>query len=156
MTFTAEYAARCRPGSARVAADSLRGLLRFLQLQGHCGPALVAAVPHIPQWQLDHLPRTMTDEQLRRFLGRFDRSTATGRRDYAMALCQVDLGLRVSEVAALCLEDLDWRQATLRITGGKTARMRELPLPERVGGAIAAYLRRGRPATPCRQLFVRH
>jgi integrase/recombinase XerD len=68
----------------------------------------------------------------------------------------VDLGLRVSEVAALRLEDFDWRRATLRIVGGKTARTRELPLPEGVGRAITAYLRGGRPATSYRQVFVRH
>jgi integrase/recombinase XerD len=156
MAFTAGYAARCRPRSAQVAASSLRSLLRFLQLQGDCGPALVAAVPHIPSWQLDHLPRTMTDEQLRRFLDCFDRSNPTGRRDYAMALCQVDLGLRVSEVSALNLEDVDWREATLRIVGGKTGRTRELPLAEGVGRAISEYLRGGRPATKCRRIFVRH
>ena len=94
---------------------------------------LVAAVPHIPSWRLDHLPRTMTDEQLRLFLARFDRSTPTGRRDYAMALCQVDLGLRVSEVSTLRLEDVDWRAATLRIEGGKSRRTRELPLTEGSG-----------------------
>ena len=83
------------------------------------------------------LPRTMTDEQLQTFLAVFDRATPTGRRDYAMALCQVDLGLRVSEVAGLCLEDLDWRAATLRLPAGKIGRARELPLPQRVGQAIA-------------------
>jgi site-specific recombinase XerD len=107
MAFTAGYAARCRPQSAQVAASSLRSLLRFLQLRGECESVLVAAVPDIPSWRLDHLPRTMTDEQLRLFLARFDRSTPTGRRDYALALCQVDLGLRVSEVSALRLEDVD-------------------------------------------------
>src|SRR5262249_18321199 len=156
MAFTAGYAARCRPQSAQVAASSLRSLLRFLQLRGECESVLVAAVPHIPSWRLDHLPRTMTDEQLRRFLGRFDRSTPTGRRDYAMALCQVDLGLRVSEVSALRLEDVDWRAATLRIGGGKWGGVRALPLTEGVGRAIAEYLRKGRPPTPCRHLFVRH
>jgi site-specific recombinase XerD len=156
MAFTAGYAARCRPQSARVASGSLRSLLRFLQLRGECGPALVAAVPHLPGWRLDHLPRTMTDEQLRMFLTRFDRSTPTGRRDYAMALCQVDLGLRVSEVSALRLEDLDWRAATLRIEGGKSRRTRALPLTDGVGRAIAEYLRRGRPTTTCRHVFVRH
>ena len=132
MAFTAGYAARCRPHSAQVAASSLRSLLRFLQLRGECEPALVAAVPHIPSWRLDHLPRTMTDEQLRLFLARFDRSTPTGRRDYAMALCQVDLGLRVSEVSALRLEDVDWRAATLRIEGGKSRRTRVIA-PDRRG-----------------------
>jgi integrase/recombinase XerD len=156
MEFTARYASRCRPGSAQVAASSLRSLLRFFQLQGNCDPSLVAAVPHIPKWQLDHLPRVMTDEQLRQFIACFDRSTPTGRRDYAMALCQVDLGLRVSEVSTLHLEDVDWREATLRIAGGKAGRTRELPLPEGVGRAISEYLRSGRPATNCRRIFVRH
>jgi len=98
----------------------------------------------------------MTDEQLRLFLARFDRSTSTGRRDYAMALCQVDLGLRVSEVSALRLEDLDWRAATLRIEGGKSRRTRLLPLTDGVGRAIVEYLRQGRPTTTCRHIFVRH
>jgi site-specific recombinase XerD len=35
-------------------------------------------------------------------------------------------------------------------------RARELPLPAPVGQAIAQYLRRGRPTTRCRNLFVRH
>jgi integrase len=156
MAFIAGYAARCRPRSAQVAASSLRSLLRFLQLQGDCEPALVAAVPSIPGGPLDHLPRTMTDERLRQFLARFDQSTPTGRRDYAMALCQVDLGLRVSEVSLLHLEDIGWRNATLRIDGGKSGRTRELPLSAGVGRAIADYLHSGRPATTCRRVFVRH
>jgi integrase/recombinase XerD len=156
MEFIARYASRCRPGSAQVAASSLRSLLRFFQLQGNCCPSLVAAVPRIPKWQLDHFPRVMTDEQLRQFIACFDRSTATGRRDYAMALCQVDLGLRVSEVSTLHLEDVNWREAILRIAGGKAGRTRELPLPDGVGRAISDYLRSGRPATNCRRIFVRH
>ena len=156
MAFTAEYAARCRPGSAQVAASSLRSFLRFLQLHGHCTAALVAAVPHIPRWQLDHLPKVMSEDQLRRFLEGFDRATPTGLRDYAMARCQVDLGLRASEVIALRLEDLDWHGGTLRIAGGKIGRTRELPLPQAVGRAIVEYLRHGRPVTTCRHIFVRH
>lgn len=98
----------------------------------------------------------MSEDQLRRFLSGFDQTTPTGRRDYAMARCQVDLGLRAGEVIALHLEDLDWRRGTLRIAGGKVGRTRELPLPQEVGRAIAEYLRRGRPVTPCRNVFVRH
>ncbi len=156
LSFVADYAKRCRPGTAQVAASSLRSFLRYLQFRGWCGEALVAAVPRVPHWRLSSLPRTMTDDQLHAFLSTFDRATPTGRRDYAMALCQVELGLRVSEVAALRLDDIDWRTATLRIPAGKAGRVRELPLPAQVGQALAQYLRRGRPATPFRNVFVRH
>jgi len=156
MSFVAEYADRCRPSSAQVAASSLRSFLRYLQLLGLCDANLAAAVPRTPRWRLAGLPKTMTDEQLGQFLAHFDRSTATGRRDYAMALCQVDLGLRASEVAGLCLESFDWRRGVVCIVGGKACRTRELPLPEHVGEAVTAYLRRGRPTTSCRSVFVRH
>lgn len=156
MAYLAEYARRCQPPSVQIAASSLRRFLRYLQFQGWCGPSLVAAIPRIPHWRLAHLPRTMTDQQLEEFLATFDRTTAVGQRDYAMSLCQAILGLRVSEVAVLRLEDIDWRAGTMRIVSSKTRRAREIPLAARVGQAISAYLRHGRPATPCRNLFVRH
>jgi integrase/recombinase XerD len=156
VSFVTGYAQRCRPGATQMVADALRSFLRYLQFRGWCSPALVAAVPRFPHWRLSHLPKTMTDEQLGAFLATFDQATATGRRDYAMALCQAHLGLRVSEVVDLLLEDLNWRAATLHVANRKTGRARELPLPQCVGQAIADYLRQGRPTTADRHVFVRH
>jgi site-specific recombinase XerD len=154
--FVTHYAKRWRPSSMGAAVASLRSFLRYLQTRGWCEPVLVAAVPRLPKWRLSQLPRVMSDEQLDAFLAAFDRSTATGRRDYAMALCQADLGLRACEVAAIRLDDIDWRSATLRIPAGKVGRERELPLAVRTGRAIADYLRHGRPTTRDRHVFVRH
>jgi len=156
VSFIEQYARRCRPGTAQAAASSLRSFLRYLQFQGWCGLSLSAAVPRIPHWRLSSPPKTMNDEQLRKFLSTFNRSTARGRRGYAMALCQIVLGLRVSEVSRLSLEDIDWHTATIRIRNCKVNRERILPLPARVGRAIAQYLRRNRPSTTCRNVFVRH
>jgi integrase/recombinase XerD len=65
------------------------------------------------------------------------------------------LGLRAGEVARLGLDDIDWRHGEIAITG-KGSRAERLPLPADVGTAIAAYLRRGRPATAeGRSVFVR-
>jgi len=65
------------------------------------------------------------------------------------------LGLRRGEVAALKLEDVDWRAGELRIAG-KGRRSERLPLPADVGEAIVAYLQDGRPATALdRSLIVR-
>jgi site-specific recombinase XerD len=154
--FITHYSKRWKPSSAHVVVASLRVFLRYLQMRGWCDPVLVAAVPRLPQWRLARVPRVLSEEQLDAFLAAFDRATAIGRRDYAMALCQAELGLRAGEVAALRLEDLDWRAAVLRVPAGKVGRERELPLAARVGRAIADYLRHGRPATRDRHVFVRH
>lgn len=143
-------------GSVQVVTSSLRSYLRYLQLRGICGAQLVAAVPTISRWRLARLPRAMTEEQLRVFLSSFERSTAIGRRNYAMALLMSTLGLRASEVALLQLDDLNWRESSLRIASPKTRGTNVLPLPADVGQAIADYLRHGRPPTSHRHVFARH
>ena len=73
-----------------------------------------------------------------------------------MILCMTELGLRISEVAHLSLPDLDWRKGTLRLIKSKVGRERLLPLPRRLGKALASYLRRGRPSVAQRQIFLCH
>jgi site-specific recombinase XerD len=63
------------------------------------------------------------------------------------------LGLRAAEVSALSLDDIDWREGVI-VVHGKGNRQDPLPLPVDVGDAIAAYLRRGRPAVGSRAVFV--
>jgi integrase len=98
----------------------------------------------------------MTEQQLQTFLSSFDRKTAMGRRNYAIGLLLATLGLRASDVVALRLDDLNWRESSIRIASPKGRHVKALPLPHRVGQAIANYLRHGRPATSVRHIFVRH
>ncbi len=155
VAFFNRFARHLQPGSIQVAASSLRSFLRFLRTTGRCDRDLTGAIPSVPHWSMSSLPRFLTPIQVRIFLRQFDRRTAKGRRNYAMALCLVELGLRASEVAGLCLTDIDWRAGTLRIASSKNPRDRELPLPQNIGRAIADYLRRSRPTTTSRHLFVR-
>jgi integrase/recombinase XerD len=104
---------------------------------------------------LASLPTHLTTDETAQFFNAFDRHTATGRRGYAMARCMVDLGLRVGEVTALQLDDVNWREGTVRIRAGKSRRVDVLPLPVLTGRALAAYLRHDRPPTDSRALFVR-
>ncbi|MGH2744014.1 MAG: site-specific integrase [Thermoleophilaceae bacterium] len=149
--------ARC-PGQSRGAAKmtvtGLRSLLGFLHLRGLVGP-LADAVPSTASWRLSGLPRALEPEQLDALLSSCDRASAGGRRDYAVLVMLARLGLRAGEVAALRLEDVDWRVGELRIVG-KGRRAERLPLPEDVGEAIVCYLQDGRPATALdRSLIVR-
>lgn len=76
-----------------------------------------------------------------------------GRRNYAVLLLMVRLGLRAGEVAAVTLDDLDWRAGVVLIRGkGKT--VSRLPLPVDVGQAIVAYLRRRRREVDSRAAFL--
>jgi len=82
-----------------------------------------------------------------------DRRRTVGRRDYAILLLLVRLGLRGGEVAAMQLDDLDWRSGELLVRG-KGNRRERLPLPVDVGEALVSYLRR-RPKADSRALFLR-
>ena len=155
MSYMAERATRCKPGTAKVIATSVRSYLKFLVLRGLASSRLAASVPTIPQWRLYDIPKILTSTELNRFLFSFDVSTATGRRNYAMALCFAELGLRTCEVAALRLDDINWREGTVRIVEGKS-RERLLPLTPQIGDAIADYLKAGRPKSTERVLFLRH
>jgi integrase len=88
-----------------------------------------------------------------RLLAACDRGTAPGRRDYAMLMLLARLGLRAGEVAALELDDIDWRHGEL-IIRGKGDRQERLPLPTDVGEAVSAYLLRRRPRVESRRLFL--
>jgi integrase len=66
----------------------------------------------------------------------------------------VRLGLRAGEVAALRVDDVDWRAGALVIRG-KGNRVDRLPLPVDVGEALVDYLRHGRPESASRALFLR-
>lgn len=135
---------------------ALRSFLKFLQMRGLCDPKLVKAVPSIAAWKLSSIPDYLTKEQLEEFLASFDKKSAVGRRDYAIALCLARLGLRRKEVAQLTLDNIDWRSGNICITLSKSRRFCSFPLPQDVGEAITEYLRNGRPSTEKRHIFVCH
>jgi integrase/recombinase XerD len=141
--------------SAKMVVCSLRSLLRWLHLTGMVPVSLASVVPSVAGWRLAGLPKGLEPGQVRRLLAACDRRTRTGRRDYAIVLMLARLGLRAGEVAGLGLDDIDWRHGELVVTG-KGGRAERLPLPQDVGEAVTAYLRRGRPASAeGRTVFVR-
>ena len=84
-----------------------------------------------------------------------DRRTAAGKRDYAILLLLVTYGLRAREVAALTLDDLDWKRDRLRIPEWKAGHSTAYPLSPTVGTALVDYLQHGRPSTTERHVFFR-
>jgi integrase/recombinase XerD len=143
-----------RGGHASDVVPALRSFLRFCHLEGVIGLPLEGAVPSAAGRRMSSLPKGISARELGRLLASCDRERAGGRRDYAVLLLLARLGLRAGEVAAMVLEDLDWRRAEL-VVHGKARRDEALPLPADVGEAIAGYLRSGRPEADSRSVFLR-
>jgi integrase/recombinase XerD len=139
---------------AKLLTTALRSFLLYVRYRGYTGLDLVRAVPRVANWSMPSVPRAIASDQVRRLLAHIDRSTVIGRRDYAVLLLLARLGLRSSEVASLELENIDWKRGLLSVHG-KGGRPNQLPMPTDVGTAIAAYLRRGRPRSVSRRVFLR-
>ena len=144
------------PASLRNVASAVRSFLRFAQQRGWINQPLALAVPKIACGAHHDLPFYLSGRQLESLLASWDRGTAEGRRDRAIGLCLARLGLRAGEVAGLLLEDIHWRQATVRISHIKNGSQAQLPLFSEVGQAVADYLSAGRPACTHRQVFLFH
>jgi len=142
------------PASLRNVAGSVRGFLRFAQQRGWISQHLDLAVPKIACGARNDLPVYLNAQQLELLLASWDRGTAKGRRDLAIGLCLARLGLRAGEVAGLLLEDVNWRQASLRLNQSKNGSQAQLPDLAEVGEALANYLRAGRPVCAHRQVFL--
>jgi integrase/recombinase XerD len=134
---------------------ALRGFLRFLAI-GDRVPAGLASQIDLPRlYQLEKLPRALPWETVRTLLRSIDRTSAMGLRDYAMFLLIATYGLRVSEVVAITLDDIRWRQGRLRIRQHKISSPLELPLTNEVSAALVKHLKRTPPPPPYRRIFLR-
>ncbi|MCA1699633.1 MAG: site-specific integrase [Actinobacteria bacterium] len=151
--FLARECPRRSVAGARHLVSPLRSLLRYLHVAGLIGAPLVWAVPGVADLRDRSLPRGVDPAVVARLLASCDRRRTVGRRDYAILLLLVRLGLRVGEVAAIELDDLDWRRGEILIRG-KGDRHDRLPLPVDVGEALVSYLRR-RGRDGCRALFLK-
>jgi integrase/recombinase XerD len=151
--FMLDAAARLVVESAKREAADLRALLRFLYLSDRLGTDLGAAMPPVAVWRGRSLPPTMRPDEVDTLIAVCDRATMRGLRDRAVLVLMARLGLRAGEVAALELDDIDWRAGEI-VVRGKARRRDRLPLPAEVGDALVEYLSHVRPRSPWRQVFL--
>lgn len=153
--FTGDLARRYQPGTVALAASGLRSFFRFLRADGLRGDRLEDAVPMLPR-RRGGLVRHLEPGQLEQLIASLDASSPRGLRDRAIIVCMARLGMRAAEIVQLRLEDLDWRNATVRVRARKTGHGALLPMTAEAGAALAGYLRDGRPGTASREVFVLH
>lgn len=139
---------------SRLLGATLRSFFRFLYVRGETPIDLSLCVPMVRKWRQASVPHYLTPDEVARVLSATSRSTASGRRNYAILLLLARLGLRAGEVVLMELDDIRWRSGEI-VVRGKGGKRDRLPLPRDVGKALAAYLRKDRHACASRRLFLR-
>lgn len=66
------------------------------------------SVPKQNRYYYPAIPSTWSPEEVRQMLNAIDRANPMGKRDYTILLLVAKLGIRVGDLKALKLSDLDW------------------------------------------------
>ena len=148
------------PGQRRVSlkdyAERLRSLLRYMHRTGYVARDLAPHVISPMLYAYEGVPSILEPDQIAAVLETTKRDTSPmGLRDYAILQLLATYGMRSGEVRNLRFEDIDWRAESLRVRHSKTGACSHLPLLPQVGDALLDYLRRGRPKTDRREVFMR-
>ncbi len=133
-----------------------RNYLSFLYERGYTAHDLAPMLPKVRTPRNASIPYVWSKTDIQKLLGAIDRDDPKGKRDYAILLIAIRLGLRIGDIRSLKKSSIDWNRKTINLKMSKTGQPIELPLLKDIGWAIIDYLQNGRPAANSECLFVRH
>ncbi|MDD4681520.1 MAG: tyrosine-type recombinase/integrase [Clostridia bacterium] len=133
-----------------------RNFFSFLYERGYIADDLVPMLPKVRTPRNASIPYVWSKTDIQKLLCAIDREDPKGKRDYAILLIAIRLGLRIGDIRSLKKSSIDWNRKTINLNMVKTGQPIELPLLKNIGWAIIDYLQNGRPATNSECLFVRH
>lgn len=134
---------------------AIRTFLKFLYLGGYTEKDFSNELPKIKKYYCPAIPSVWNTDDVKRMLKCIDRGNPAGKRDYAILLLAAKLGMRVGDIKALKLHDLNWNGKTIAMHQSKTGHHVTYPILDDVGWALIDYLRNGRPETDSQFIFVR-
>ena len=134
-------------------AQRIRSFLRFAEERRLCAPGIAAAAKPPRTYRSEPIPRGIARPDVVRLLATTEGDRPTDKRNRAILMLFIAYGLRLAEVAALTLDDIDWENETLRVYRPKARRTQSYPLSSGVGQAILRYVLEARPSRPERNLF---
>lgn len=132
----------------------LRLLLGFLKEHGLVKDTFDDSLSFlIPIERKIHRPVPQSEMAL--VLESIDRTTAVGKRDYALILTAVVTGLRQTDIVNLKFDDFNWRKGEINVVQSKTGKMVTLPLTIDYGSAVTDYILHSRPKSSLPYIFLR-
>jgi len=135
-------------------ATVLRGFFRYGATQSWCPATLGPAIQGPRLFAFEPLPLGPPWSDVQRLLAGLDTDRSEDIRDRAILMLFAVYGLRASEVAQLCLDDLDWEHDLIKVQRAKRQCPQTYPLVATVGNALIRYIRQVRPVCPHRNVFL--
>ena len=152
MTTLCQY----KRATIHIISSVLRDFFRYLYASNILKCDLAGDVPRPRIYVEESFPETWTPEEIQQLLSTINRRTAIGKRDYAMILLAVLLGMRAGDICALKFREIDWHKRVITYTQQKSGKANTLPLLPPIGEAIIDYLKNGRLDSACDNVFIRH
>ena len=143
------------PSVIGMVISNLRMFFSYLFEIGKIQYDLSRKIPRYRRVSQPKVPATYTKMEITQLIKSIDRSTAGGKRNYAIVLLAAKLGLRASDISRLRIDDIDWDLNRIVISQLKTGRDIQLPLSADIGNAIIEYLKYGRKESNERVLFLK-
>ncbi len=143
-----------KPAARHVALSVLRKYIQYLFENGFIREDYSKKIPSDNFKQQSKLPSTFSEDEIDQFVKAIDRGSPKGKRDYAIFLLALKLGMRASDITSLQFENISWSTNEFIFEQQKTGKSITLPILPEVGNAIIDYLKYGRPVSNERHCFL--
>jgi integrase/recombinase XerD len=153
--FIQSCAAVYRTATIYCTSCLLRTLFRYLFDQKITTKNLAFAVPSVHCSKKSKIPSAYRKAEIRQLLECVDRGNPKGKRDYAILLIAIRLGIRASDICELSFDNFKWESNTIELKQAKTGKPIVLPLLNDVGEAVIDYIKYARPAVETNKVFLR-
>ena len=132
----------------------LKLYFQFLCKNGLLPEDLSYAVPSVKAPTNLNVPALWSRDDVDKLLADVDRGSPIGKRNYAIFLLVIQLGIRNSDIAEMRLSNLKWERKTIEFSQHKTGKFIVCHLTDDAGWAIIDYIRYARPQSEEPHLFL--
>ncbi len=152
--FLIENTKDCGKSYKRSLQATLRGFFDFCYEQGYTPRNLRFSVPTIRTYRLSKAPKAIKEDEALKLLASIDRSTDSGKRNYAILILLYTYGVRGGQIRALKLDDIDWHNEQIHFPALKDGKSCSFPLTAEAGNSLLDYLCNVRKKTDYRKVFL--
>jgi integrase len=149
-----DYASKYGPGSRCCMQKTVRLFLRFSYLAGYLRRDLSALSPTVRVPRMGKVVRGIPQASIEAVLAGIVGDTPIALRDRAILWLLSTYGVRGVQIRRLRLEDVDWSRGRIHFPAAKRGRTLDEHLTPKAGNRLAEYIRKGRPSSPHREVFL--